>query len=102
MRSTARTIVETEVEANVEERAPGRYAQGPVLARERRPPRLERARAVLRELAGLPGRVGRRLGDDLRRRGERVARLRDLAQRRPRRGGGGAGGGCGDPRAEGG
>ncbi len=43
------------------------------------------ARPVLRGLAGLPRRLRRRLGHDLRRRGERVARLGGLAQPRPRR-----------------
>ena len=72
-------------EANVEERAPHRYAQGAVRAGERRPPRLERAWALLRELAHLSGGARRRVGDDLRRSGERVVRLGDLAQRRSRR-----------------
>ena len=62
-----------------------RNAQGAVRARERRPARLERARPVLRELARLPGQVRPRVGDDLRRRGERVARLGDLAEPRSRR-----------------
>ena len=64
----------------------GRDAQGLLPAGERRrSPRLGRARAVLRGLAGLPRGPRPGLGRDLRRRRERVARRRRLAQRRPRR-----------------
>ena len=60
-------------------------ARGASCSRATRPPRLERARAVLRGLADLPRDPRRRERHDLRRGRERVARRRRLAQRRPRR-----------------
>ncbi len=72
-------------EPDVEEHAPRGDPEGPVRVGQRRPPRLERARPLLRELADLPRSARPRRGHDLRGRGERVARLGDLAQPRPRR-----------------
>ena len=67
-------------------RAAGGDAQGLLRAGERRrPPRLADPRAVLRGLADLPRGPRPRVGHDLRRGGQRVARRRRLAQRRPGR-----------------
>ena len=64
----------------------GGHAQGLLPAGERRrSAHVEDARPVLRGLAGLPRRARPVLGLALRGRGERVARRRGVAQRRPRR-----------------
>ena len=72
--------------SHAQSRSHGRNAQGVLPPRERRGARgLGGARPVLRGLADLPRRARRRIGRDLRRRRERVARGGRLAEQRPRR-----------------